>query len=173
MVKNIEVWKPIEGTTCRYFVSSLGRIISFLPDTKFMFLSQRVDREGYHTTRLTVDGKTSTKFVHRLVAEAFIDKVNNKKFVNHKDGIKTNNHIKNLEWVTHSENIQHAYLTGLCNKNRSLIMDKCSGKTYNSIMHAARDLKISYSTCRSYLNGVIKTNKTCLEYMSKVAALTA
>jgi len=168
-----EVWKPIHGTGCRYFVSSHGRVISFIPDSKFMFLSQRVDREGYQTVRLTVDGKTHTKFVHRLVALAFRVNPNNKLFVNHKDGDKTNNALQNLEWVTHSENMEHAFRTGLCNKSRDLILDRCSGKTYNSIKHAARVLNISYSTCRSYLNGTIKTNKTCLDYVSKVNVLIA
>jgi hypothetical protein len=167
MVEYKEVWSPIEGTNCKYFISSYGKIISFVPDTKFMFLSQRIDRDGYLTVRLSIGGKSLTKFVHRLVAETFIENPKGKPFVNHINGLKTSNDARNLEWVTHSENMQHAYIAGLCNKNRDLIVDKCTGKTYNSIMSAARDLKISYSTCRSYLNGVIKTNKTCLEYKIK------
>lgn len=58
-------------------------------------------------------GKSKTLKVHRLVAEAFIDLVPNKNFVNHKDGIKINNNANNLEWVTKSENSIHALANGL------------------------------------------------------------
>jgi hypothetical protein len=52
--------------------------------------------------------KKKNMYIHRLVAEAFIDNPENKKFVNHIDYDKANNNIDNLEWVTHSENVIHA-----------------------------------------------------------------
>lgn len=66
-------------------------------------------KDGYLRTQF--DGKTRT--VHRVIAEAFIDKKSGKDFVNHIDGNKTNNRSDNLEWCDRSENMKHAYRYGL------------------------------------------------------------
>lgn len=68
---------------------------------------------GYLGVTLYNNGEGSKKRIHRLVAEAFIPNPDNKPDINHKDGNKTNNSVDNLEWVTKSENMLHAYQTGL------------------------------------------------------------
>lgn len=161
---NIEVWKPIVGTNFKHFVSSEGEVSNWGGKGKRHYLKQKIDRAGYLTVSLKVDGSRKTKFVHRLVAKAFRHKPKNKEYVNHIDGVKTNNLMENLEWVTHSENMQHAYKTGLCKKTGCKVVDICSGKTYATIKEAADDLGLKYPTCRNYLSGNIKKNKTCLQY---------
>lgn len=66
-------------------------------------------KNGYLCTQF--DGKTQT--IHRVIAKAFIPRIQGKEFVNHKDGNKQNNSVENLEWVTRSENMNHAYAHGL------------------------------------------------------------
>lgn len=75
----------------------------------------RVDGWGYHQVSLSKGehGKNYSKTVHRIVANAFIPGEHSDQQVNHKDGNKTNNHISNLEFVNGSENVQHAYDTGI------------------------------------------------------------
>jgi hypothetical protein len=158
-------WKNIPGYNNRYLINKIGLIISHYPNGAFEILKSRIDRAGYETVRLSANGKTRTFFLHRLIAQLFIPNEYMKPHINHKNGKKANNWYENLEWVTHSENVQHGYDTGLNNTSRPKIIDKCTGKIYHSISHASRDLKINYSTCRAYLNGVIKSNKTRLEYL--------
>ena len=103
-----EKWKIIEGFP-KYLISNKGRIkiLSTLEDKKVF-----VKDDGYIATTL-VNGKQSYKYVHRLVAEAFVKNKHNKPQVNHINGIKGDNRAENLEWVTPSENIRHAIDTGL------------------------------------------------------------
>lgn len=74
--------------------------------------SVRDCRNGYSRVTLYPSGKTYP--VHRLIAITFIEKINDeKRFVNHKNGIKKDNRVENLEWVTPKENVLHAYQNGL------------------------------------------------------------
>ena len=136
---------------------------SGLRTIKSRFQKTRLNNYGYTEVRLTKDGKTTTTFIHILIAKAFIPNPYNKPEVNHINGIKTDNRIENLEWCTHSENINHAYKMGLLKPISKHVIDICTGKRYLSTYEAAIDLKINYGTCRNYLNGNVK-NKTCLEY---------
>jgi hypothetical protein len=69
---------------------------------------------AYLRVQMHIAGKRVNKKVHRLVAETFIPNPDNKKTINHINGIKLDNHVDNLEWATNQENIDHAWATGLC-----------------------------------------------------------
>lgn len=126
-------------------------------------MSQRIDRAGYLTIKLSKHGKDSTQYVHRLLALAFIPNPMNKQYVNHINGNKLDNRLENLEWVDHSENMKHAFRTGLCSFSKKPVIDRCSGRRYLSIKEAARALEIPYETCKNFLSGR-RPNPTCLAY---------
>lgn len=76
-------------------------------------LKPQINTSGYWTIGLYKNGKRKLYRIHRLIGKAFIPNPYNKPEINHKDGNKLNNHIENLEWVTTSENTQHAWDTKL------------------------------------------------------------
>ena len=135
------IWKDIEGTT-NYEISSNGNVRN---KTTKKILKGRKSKSGYLQVSIKFDGeeKFKNKYIHRLVAEAFIENKYNKKEVNHKDGNKLNNNLDNLEWVTSSENQKHRHSIGI-NKtsNRRIGKFNLNGqliKEYNSIIEAAEE----------------------------------
>jgi len=129
----------------------------------FNILSKRVDRAGYVTVRLYKESKTYTKYLHRLLAEAFTPNPLDKRFVNHRNGKKTDNSIQNLEFVDHSENIFHAHQNNLIRKCNKEVIDTSSGEIFQSAKEAALIAGINYPTLKNYLNGR-RPNQTCLRY---------
>lgn len=110
----MEEWKDV-GDNYEYEVSNTGRV-----RRKGSSIDKASrDRKGYPVVNLYRDGNGSTKSIHRLVAQAFVPNPDNKPDVNHKDGDKHNNSVDNLEWVTKSENMKHAYQTGLAKPHAS------------------------------------------------------
>jgi hypothetical protein len=116
-----EVWKKITEVESinHYEVSNFGRIrtIGTAYRGKFRkprYLKQGNHKAGYKVVIVTNNSKKQVRYLtHRLVAMHFIGNPNNKPTVNHINGIKSDNHINNLEWCTHSENSFHAYRTKL------------------------------------------------------------
>ena len=116
-----EVWKPVVGLESRYSISDQGRIrrdYSTLRRKAGVILKTHITPKGYHRIQLLrADGRTANKFVHQLVAEAFIgNSPVGQPQINHKDGNKLNNHPSNLEWVSPLENVKHAFCTGLAGR---------------------------------------------------------
>lgn len=114
-----ERWLPIAALENRYEISDHGRIRSV--DTfdvwgrihRGRILVVAHDKRGYPSVRVSVHDKGRSLRIHRLVAIAFVPNPEGLAQVNHKDGVKTNNHWTNLEWVTNGENQRHAHAMGL------------------------------------------------------------
>ena len=134
--------KYIEGTDGKYIIFEDGRVWN---TKRNRLLKVQVDKAGYCRVSINCKGK----MVHRLVAEAFIDNPDNKPQVNHKDAVKSNNHISNLEWVTPKENMQHV------KKNRlnpraawcCIVKDNKVEEIFKSINIAERKNNLSSKGC--------------------------
>jgi hypothetical protein len=121
----IEIWKDIEGYEGLYQVSNQGNVRSLDRYVKRgnhdlfkhgVLLKQGTHKQGYKLVYLSKDNLSKTVKVHRLVAMAFIDRIEGKNTVNHINAIKDDNRPENLEWTTQRENILHATELGLMNK---------------------------------------------------------
>ena len=89
-----------------YAITSCGKVWSYRNNK---FLAPSISGRGYFQVNLSKNGKYRHYFIHRLVAEAYLENPNNLPVVNHKDLNKLNNALTNLEWCTQSYNVKHYY----------------------------------------------------------------
>lgn len=124
-ISSIEEYKDVKE---RYYITTCGKVIS-MKNKKIKILKPKINKYGYEKIILRkTNGRKIDILVHRLVAFAFIDNTENKPQINHKNEIKTDNYVKNLEWVTRSENVNYG--------------------TRNE--RASKAMKGKYAGCKSY-----------------------
>lgn len=149
----MEIWKNIKEYENIYQVSNLGRIksLNYKRTGKEQILKQMPNNKGYATVEL-YQGKNRKKiYVHRLVAEAFIDNPNNLPYIDHINTNKTDNRVENLRWVTAKENSNNPLTVNNCstsaNKKNIIQLDKNGFvlKEWHSITIASKTLGISKS----------------------------
>lgn len=169
-----EIWKPVVGID-NYMVSSLGRVKSLSRTSKVGLYGQRflqeiilkvtIDKDGYEMLCIGAYKIRKPTGVHRIVAIAFIPNPENKPQVNHKNGIKNDNRLSNLEWVTNSENKKHAYNIGMTISPKSrLVLDQQTGVFYDSAAKAAKAKGYNKCTLYSQLQGLV-SNRSQIIYV--------
>lgn len=145
-----ETWKPIDGYNGKYDVSDLGRVRQ-----GEKFVQQYKDRKGYMRVSLYKDKKCRNLKVHRLVALAFILNPDNLPMVNHKDEVKDNNRVDNLEWCDNKYNCNYGTvkerLRVLRKKNAVIGTDK-DGNEYRFV---------SIQEASEYVNGKPQCISSC------------
>ena len=141
-----EEWRGIKDYKGLYQVSNTGKVKSLERTVRcargYKIVPEKIlegydNGNGYLYVKLCKEGKRKQYRINRLVAQAFLENPQNLPEVNHKDKIRTNNHVENLEWVTKSENTFHAYHNDLIKNHRKI---KCvnTGEVFNSVADACR-----------------------------------
>lgn len=151
-----ELWRTPKSTSGLYEVSNLGRVRRLRRlDSLGRVVAEKVLSPainkilGYVTLTSSQCGKNKVFYVHRLVAECFCDKPDDCDRVNHIDGNRANNCAENLEWVTHSENLLHAYRTGLAVHRTRLGSDSPAAKLVEADVVSIRSMLTTGVSVRS------------------------
>ena len=155
--EKIETWKDLPFAKNLYMVSNYGNVISknYNRTRKPKQLSKVKDAAGYIVVGLYINKKAKIYKVHRLVMLTFKHNYKNYPIINHKNGIKTDNRIENLEWCTHKHNAIHARINKLnvftdidkkrlIQANQKLILNTNSGIYFDSIKDAAYSINHNY-----------------------------
>ena len=177
-MENIEIWKDIENYEGKYQVSDLGRVRSLERDIYYQngtihhlkekMLVQRIDKYGYMRVNLYLNGKIKTILTHRLVAEAFIPNPENKPQINHRDEVKTNNVVENLEWCSAQENVNYGTRTARAVQNHKYpklgnhpkakaIFCEELNKEFDCITSAGKELGVNRVSISQACTGKLKT----------------
>ena len=158
-------WKliVINGIATHYMISSTGEVKNIKTNE---ILIPTLNTNKYFRVAIFVNGVSYKKYIHRLVAKAFIPNPENKPQVNHINGIKTDNRVENLEWVTAQENTIHAFKSGLAHahKNRKRgSSHKLSKYTENQIHKVCKLLEIGTPNTIIFLLTGVKS-----KYVSRI-----
>jgi len=152
-----EIWKQViikDKDTTNYYVSSLGR---FKNSKGIIMKDYKPHHSGYIYVRVNINKCA----LHRLVAFTFLENPENKAFVNHIDGNKTNNSLENIEWNTPRENSLHSHKFGLNKGNKRKIiqydLEMNKIQDFNSIIEASNFLNMSQSNIKAVLYNKQKT----------------
>lgn len=131
-----ERWEPIKGYEDIYLISDCGRVWSIIRNKE----KKPSTTSGHLQIQLHRKGSRSFFYIHQLVLQHFGPaRPSAAHEVNHKDGVKTNNHIYNLEWVTRSENTKHAFDNGMCRADG--VYNGNSKLSYNEVEEIRRQLR--------------------------------
>ena len=169
-----ETWKPIKGYEGAYEVSSLGNVKSVKRTIVRGGISQTINERilspkqaknnGYLIVGLHVGGHVRYKYIHRLVAEAFLGVSVDGGDVNHKNEVKTDNRLENLEWCSHIANVN--YGTGRTRHDAAVSVpvscytaDGTFIRSYASITEAAKEVGVLKTSVWAALSGKSKTCK--------------
>lgn len=152
-----EEWKPVVGYEGLYEVSSMGRVKNV--KTGRILKTWNNGSSAYTKVELSRDGKAIAFLVHRLVAKAFIPNPENLSDVNHKDEVKTNNSVDNLEWMSHKDNSNYGTRNERVSKPVSQV-DKKTGviiAIYPSQKKAEEETGVKKSGISSVCRGIHKS----------------
>lgn len=172
-IKGQEQWKDIKGFEGRYQVSNLGRVRSVdhyanISNGNKRFVKGRILKQwkncnGYMCIKMWNNVKRKNFVVHRLVAMAFIENPNRLPDINHKDEVKQNNVVTNLEWCSHSYNALYGSCQDRLRKYKQKkvnMIDKNTNtilKTFNSMKIAGKEMGIHKEQISSVCRGLRKT----------------
>lgn len=158
-----EVFVDVNGYEEYFSISNLGNLFS---KRSKKILKQTKKSTGYLSVATKIGGRSGLNkcfIIHRLVAEHFVPKVVGKDFVNHIDGIKHNNIVSNLEWVTKSENSIHAVKLGLIVSGADCKYAKFSDEDIREIRKSNERVGILAEKFNVHRNTITKI-KSCITY---------
>lgn len=165
------MWKPINNYEGYYEVNELGEVRSVdrvvptkkegvVKHLKGRLLIPHESGKGYPAVALCKDHRPRTTYIHSLVAEAFMSQPDPDLVINHIDGNKWNNAASNLEWVTYSENNQHAYDNGLKGRGEDFYISKLTEDQVRQIRKEGKydtyeNIATKYGVTKGTIRGVL------------------